>query len=108
MKKIVLILVSAVVTVSFTACGSSNNSTPTEENQPVATSTPVVEGTTLQKIDIDVNCTTPPAISTYIELQKGDKIVSKEVNTSIRTFHDENDVKSVCLEHGKAYIEREE
>ena len=55
---------------------------------------------------IDVNYVVLETIDNYIELQKGDKIVKDEDNSSIIIYHDENGNKSACLESGVVRIER--
>jgi hypothetical protein len=67
----------------------------------------VIDDSTLEKIAIDVNCTTPATIDEYIELLKDDTIVKSEDNTTVSIYHDENSNKKVCLDYGEAYIERE-
>ena len=108
MKKTYLsiIVASAVVTISFTACGSSNSVQTVAT--PTATSTPSPVEAVVEKIDINVNCTTPPSINSYIELKKGDKIIKDEQNSTISIYHDENSQKRACLDRGIAHIEREE
>ena len=66
----------------------------------------VIDDSTLEKIAIDVNCTTPATISDYIELLKDDTIVKSENNTTVSIYHDENSNKKVCLDYGEAHIER--
>jgi hypothetical protein len=66
----------------------------------------VIDDSTLEKIAIDVKCTTPATISGYIELLKDDTIVKSEDNTTVSIYHDENSNKKVCLDYGEAYIER--
>ena len=110
MKKIYLTTLSAILTISFTACGSSS-STPTEVATPTPTPTatpPVVVEAHMEKINIDINCTIPATIDSYIELQKGDKIVKNEHNSTISIYHDENSNKRACLERGVVHIDREE
>ena len=67
----------------------------------------VIDDSTLEKIAIDVKCTTPPTIDEYTELLKGDAIVKSEDNTTVSIYHDENRKKKVCLDYGEAYIERD-
>ena len=59
-----------------------------------------------QKIPIDVNCTTPTTINTYIPLYSGDVLVQAEANTTIETYHNIDGTKKVCLVSGNAYIIR--
>ena len=88
MKNIIYLVASVLIAISFNACGSSSSSTSTIQ------------------IPIDVNCTTPATINTYIPLQSGDSIVPQEDNTTVSTYHDINGTKRVCLVSGSAYIER--
>ena len=67
----------------------------------------VIDDSTLEKIAIDVKCTTPATVDEYIELLKGDTIVKSENNTTVSIYHDENSNKKVCLDYGEAYIERD-
>ena len=98
MKKVYLIGVA--VALGFTACGGSHNRT-IEENSTI------VDQAYIEEIDININCTAPATIDNYIELQKGDKIIKGEENSTISIYHDENSLKKICLEKGIAYIERE-
>jgi len=61
----------------------------------------------VEKIGINITCTSPATLSDYIELKSADKLVKDESDrTIIRLYHDENNVKRVCLQSGKAHIER--
>ena len=60
----------------------------------------------VEKIDIGIACTTPATLSSYIELTSADKVVKDEESSSIKLYHDENNLKSVCVVQGKAHIER--
>jgi len=96
MKKVYL-MAYIMIAISFTACGGGSDDT--EEKDPV----PTVEK---RQIDIDVLCSNPPTINEYIKLQTDDKLIEDENNTVINIFHSENNTKVVCLEEGKAHIER--
>ncbi|CAA6807473.1 MAG: Unknown protein [uncultured Sulfurovum sp.] len=60
----------------------------------------------IEKISIEIPCTTPTTLSNYVELKSGDTIVKDEVSSSIKLYHDENNLKRVCLQSGKAHVER--
>jgi len=91
MKNIISITIFIFVTIGFTACGSGGDAS-------------FKNGETI--IPIDVNCTTPATIATYIPLQSGDAIVKEEDNTTVNIYHDLDGTKKVCLDSGKAHILR--
>jgi len=100
MKSIFLILGLITISTSFNACGGSSSSTATiEEN---TTNTEAV----FEKIPVDVNCSIPPTIAEYLEVLKGDKIEEVTSNSSIKLYHDENNVKKVCLLSGEVLVVR--
>ena len=80
--------------IGFNACGGSNS---TKENS---------DRNLFEKIDLNVDCTNPDIVESYISLNSGDQIVKEKEGTKISIFHNENDVKKVCLDRGKAYINR--
>ena len=90
MKNIIALSLLGTLVVLFTACGGGSDAHFRNANI----------------IPIDVNCTTPATISTYITLQSDDVIVKEENNTTISIYHDINLNKKVCLVSGKAYIIR--
>lgn len=103
MKTTHLLLIT-LTTISFVACGSTNNTTTAT---PTPTSTPaVVNQDSFEKINIDVNCTSPDTITNYISLKSGDQIIQDETDSNVTILHDQEDVKKVCLESGKAHIKR--
>jgi len=57
-------------------------------------------------VPVDVNCTTPATLATYITLQSGDAIVKDENATVVKIYHDTNGTKKVCLDSGAAHIVR--
>jgi hypothetical protein len=83
----------------------SNNTTP---NTPEETNTSTSPSTVLNKINIEVQCTIPPNISEYLELQSGDKIVKEGQESRVKVYHDENNLKYICLESGQAFVQRSE
>ena len=62
--------------------------------------------TPIEKIGIEIDCTAPATLSDYIELKSGDKIVKDEEGSIIKLYHDENNLKRVCVQSGTAHIER--
>jgi len=90
-KYIIQIALSFLLAISFSACGGGSDAS--FENSETM-------------IPIDVNCTTPATIATYITVNSGDAIVKEEENTTISIYHDINGTKKICLESGKAYIIR--
>ena len=92
LQKLIIILSSLIAVLGLTACGNGGSDASFSDGE--------------QKIDIDINCTTPAQVETYINLYSGDTIVKKEDNTSISTYHDTNGTKKVCLVSGSAYILR--
>jgi hypothetical protein len=88
--KIATLSLLTLLSLSFTACGGGSDDASFANSETL--------------IDVDVNCTTPATISTYITVNSGDVIVKKEDNTTISIYHDVNGTKKVCLESGSAYI----
>ena len=103
MKRVYLMI---VVAISFTACGGSSSNT--NESIVLGVIAEDNNNSYSEKIEIDVECAIPESIDSYIELQKGDKIIKEETNSTIGVYHDENSMKRVCLDSGVAYIERVE
>ena len=90
-----------LITIGFSAC--SDNASFTN-----MTTSDVADSLAQQRIPIDVNCSTSPAvIDDYITLESGDIITKEEASTSITTYHDIDGVKKVCLNSGTATIVRE-
>jgi hypothetical protein len=92
MKITTHLLIATLTAISFTACG----------NDPIEG----FDGNSYEKIAIDVNCTTLNTIDEYITLKSGDQIIKDEEDSNITIFHDENGVKKICLQSGKAHINR--
>lgn len=91
-KRIITVVVFLVISISFSACGGGGGSSSFEGGQTI--------------IQIDVNCTTPATINTYIPLQSGDTIVKNDDNSSIEIYHDVDGIKKVCIVSGSAQIVR--
>ena len=91
--KIATLSLLTLLTLSFTACGGGSDDASFANSETM--------------IDIDVNCTTPATISTYITLHSGDAVVKDDDNTTISIYHDVNGTKKVCLESGSAHIIRQ-
>ncbi len=90
--KIASLSLLTLATLSFTACGGGGDDASFANSETI--------------IDIDVNCTTPATISTYITVNSGDVIVKDDENTTISIYHDINNTKKVCLVSGLAHIIR--
>ena len=103
MKNIYLTLAFIAMATSFNACGGSSSKTATVEENTTNTEAEEV----FEKISVDVKCTTPPMIAEYLEVLKGDKIEEVTSNSSIKLYHDENNVKKVCLLSGEVFVVRE-
>jgi len=88
-------LLITVVAISFMACGGSNN------NQAKG-----FDENSYEQINISKSCTTPDTIEDYITLKSGDRIVKDDEGTKVSILHDENSVKKICLNSGKAHIVR--
>jgi len=61
-------------------------------------------------VPISINCVTAPTandISTYIDMQSGDILVQDGDNTSVKTYHDQNGTKKICLVSGSAHLIRD-
>ena len=95
MKKSYLLTILLGMGLGLSGCGSSSVKGFQESDDSV----------TVEKITISIECTTP-VMSDYIELKSGDKIVKDEEDSTIKLYHDENNLKRVCIETGKAHIER--
>lgn len=93
--KIVNSLIMTCITISFTACGGSGGN-----------SAEGFDGNSFEKINISKSCTTPDTIADYITLKSADQIVKDEEGTKVSILHDENSVKKICLNNGKAHIVR--
>jgi hypothetical protein len=96
MKRNYLLIVLLGMGLGLSGCGNNTIDGFKETNNSVA----------IEKIEIGIACTTPATLSNYIELKSADKIVKDEENSSVKLFHDENNLKSVCVVQGKAHIER--
>lgn len=99
-KNLILTIVTIIAVSVFSGCGNTDeghfdSSSSTNNNSNTIT------------IAIDVACTTPATISSYIELKSGDTIVKNSDGTSIETYHDANGAKKVCLVSGSASIVRD-
>lgn len=93
MKKHILSTISIISTAFiFNACGGSDEASFKESNTIVP---------------INITCTTPATIDTYIELQSNDTIVKNQENTKVEIYHDVNGLKKVCLVSGSASIVRQ-
>ena len=82
--------------LGLSGCGSSSVDGFQESN----------DSTVIEKIAIGIGCTSPATLSDYLALKSGDKIVKDEEDSTIKLYHDENNLKRVCIETGKAHIER--
>jgi hypothetical protein len=92
MKITTHLLIATLTAISFTACGND--------------SIEGFNGNSYEEIAIDINCSTLDTIDKYIILKSGDQIIKDEEDSNITIFHDENGVKSICLQSGKAHINR--
>ena len=94
MKKISLIILIFVVSISFNACGGGGGDSSSSSTQTI--------------IDINVKCAgdTQAAIDTYVDLYSGDTIVKDEAGTIIQTYNTASNPSKVCLVNGKAHIVR--
>ncbi len=95
-----------LTTISFVACGGTNNTATTSATATPTDTTAVVNQDSFEKIDIDANCTSPDTLTDYISLKSGDQIIQDETDSNVTILHDQEDVKKVCLQSGKAHIKR--
>lgn len=95
MKKNYLLIILLGIGLGLSGCGNGVDGFQ-ESNETVA----------VEKIGITITCTTPATLSDYIELKSGDTIVKDEESSIIKLYHDENNLKRVCLQSGKAHVER--
>ena len=94
MKRTIYLLITTLTAISFTACGSGDNHVEG------------FDGNSFEEIAIDKECTNPDIPDEYIALKSGDQIIKDEENSKITILHDENGIKKVCLQIGKAHINR--
>jgi len=98
MKTAILITLSTLLAIAFTACGGGGGG---GDNANFSNAE--------QKIAIDVNCSTQVTttlINSYITMLSGDVLVRAENNTTVETYHDINGTKKVCRVSGSAYLIR--
>lgn len=81
-KKIVSVSLLTLLTFTFNACGGGSGGSSGSQNITA----------------IDVECTTPATIDTYIKLESGDTISIASGTPTIVTYHDSNGTKRVCLD----------
>ena len=101
MKSITLFIVT-LTAISLTACGNGGNSAENLDGN----SAEGFDGNSFEKIDINVNCTSPNTVKDYLALKSGDQILNDESDSNISILHDQNGVKKVCLNSGKAHVVR--
>lgn len=92
MNKVLILVLSFIVTILFTACGGEGSSSFTQERESITSS-----------------CVSSPSsndIDSYHTLNSGDSIVEEEANSTVSTYHSLDGTKKVCLDSGKAYIIR--
>lgn len=92
--KVIKTLLLSITAISFIACRGGDNKVEG------------FDGNSYEEINISKACTTPASVTDYIELKSGDQIVKDEENTIVSIFHDENNIKKVCLKNGTAHINR--
>jgi len=124
MKRIYLGSMLLAIGIGFSACGGGGGGTPAQSNteEPSqsstvpstqsesnnSTSTPSSPPSTavVDKITIEARCTNPATISEYFELQSADKISKESQESVVKLYHDENNLKYICVESGQAFVER--
>lgn len=89
-KRTYVIITFVAASIGFIACGEGDSHFKNDT----------------QTIPITIACTTPAVIDTYITLQSNDVIVKDSSDTSIIIYHDQDNIKKVCLESGSAHIVR--
>ena len=97
-KNLLLITLTTLVTVSFSACGGGGGDDAGFSNT-----------TTENRVDINITCITPvttTAINSYVTMLSGDVLVQATNNTTVETYHDTNGTKKICLVSGSAYVVR--
>ncbi len=93
-----------LIAISFIACGSSSSVKSSSSNSNNTTT--IVNEDSFEKINIDVNCTSPDKIADYIALKSGDQLIKDEEDSNITILHDQEGIKKVCLQSGKVHIRR--
>ena len=83
-----------LIATSFMACGGGGNSVEG------------FNGNSYEEINIEKACTVPDKTAEYITLKSGDQIVKDEEGTRVTVLHDQNSLKKICLNSGKAHINR--
>lgn len=92
MKKILTLTSSIlIITTSFTACGGGGDSASFKN-----------ANTIIQIAD----CNSSSNIADYTKMQSKDTIIKNETDTTIKTFHDINGGKTICVVNGSAQITR--
>lgn len=82
-RKIFTLFLISFSFLTFSACGGGGGASFSDPQNVIA---------------INVNCTSPAAIATYIPLQSGDTITVASGTPTIITYHDVNGTKRVCLD----------
>ena len=93
-KDIIQIAILGAVTIGFNACGNSIDCN---------TDKVAIAGI---NIAIDVVCNDTNSIDSYIALQSGDIIIKEKENTKITIYHNQDNIKVVCINSGSASIDR--
>jgi len=97
MKRITVLTLMTLVTLSFTSCGKKGGySTITDDNI----------GYQLQTIPLEAQCNDSNDMSHYTALQSGDILSKEDNNTLIKIFHAQDNKKVSCVVSGKASIIR--
>jgi len=97
MKQIILSSLTFFTILILSACGGSSSTDTT------------ATVTTANSISIPIEaCVSPSVISSYQTLKSGDVIIDDAGSSSIKTYHDLNNNKYVCLASGTAHIARPE
>ena len=91
-KNALVITLTTLVTISFSACGGGGDDAHFSDAE--------------NQVPINVACTTPATLNSYIPLYSGDVVVKAENNTTIEIYHSADGSKKVCLVSGNAYIIR--
>jgi len=93
MRKILLIGLSILTSIVFTACGGGGGGSSFKQ----------------AIVDITVTCVAVPAANdfdTYVTLYPGDTVVNDQPGTNVSTYHNINGETKVCLNSGAAHVVR--
>ncbi len=88
-NKLIQLAAFTTIIIGFSACGGGGGGSTFKNSETL--------------IPITVTCKTPATIDDYLSLESGD-VIAEDENATIKTYHDTNGTKKVCLVSGTAHI----